>query len=271
MRAGQASTTAQRVARHRLGFQRPPGPSGGAPDADRRLQADVAGDLGDGGAGVESPMTRYFQARTAFFDRVVVDAITAGRPQVVAVGAGYDGRSLRYAGPGVAWFELDHPDTQTDKRARLARLGIDTGGLAFAPADFAVDDVASALASVGHDPRRPSLFTCEGVAAYLTTPVLSRLLSALASVAAPDSTLAIEIAVEPVSAAERNRRARLNAAVAGLGEPLSASLPREDLTGLLAAAGWRRRSATDPAGVDIDASPRSTAFVIATPATAEAG
>ena len=42
------------------------------------------------------------------------------------VGAGYDGRALRYGGPGIRWWEVDRAGTQTDKRARLARLGIAT-------------------------------------------------------------------------------------------------------------------------------------------------
>ena len=45
-------------------------------------------------------------------------------PKVIIVGAGYDGRAIRYARPGVRWFEVDHPATQRDKLERLERLGI---------------------------------------------------------------------------------------------------------------------------------------------------
>jgi len=34
----------------------------------------------------------------------------------VILGAGYDDRALRFRSPGVRFFELDHPDTQADKR-----------------------------------------------------------------------------------------------------------------------------------------------------------
>ena len=90
-------------------------------------------------------MTRHLQARTEFMDHMVVDAIHNGTKQFVIVGAGYDGRSLRYAAPGTRWYELDHPATQSDKRARLERLGIDVSAVGFAAADFARDDVAAAL------------------------------------------------------------------------------------------------------------------------------
>jgi methyltransferase (TIGR00027 family) len=70
--------------------------------------------------------------RTAFFDRASLAALERGVRQVVVLGAGYDGRALRFATPGVTWFEVDHPATQSDKRARLAALGARTDGIAHA-------------------------------------------------------------------------------------------------------------------------------------------
>ena len=238
MEADQVSMTARRVAHRRLMLDRVAAPFG-RPEADQRLQAAVAGDLDLG----PSPMAAYFQARTTWFDQAVVSAIDGGIIQVVAVGAGYDGRSLRYAKPGVRWFELDHPATQADKRARLAGLEVADleliiDGIGFASADFAVDDVGAALAGAGHDPQQASLFTCEGVAAYLGVEVLASLVAALRGVAARSSRLAIEIAVEPRTDEERARRSRLGAAVEGMGEPLRAGLAREDLQPFLATAGW---------------------------------
>lgn len=84
-------------------------------------------------------MHEYLRARTAFFDRAVVSALDAGAEQVVIGGAGYDGRALRYARPGVRWYELDHPATQADKLERLARLDLDTRHIRFASADFISD------------------------------------------------------------------------------------------------------------------------------------
>ncbi|HTN78423.1 MAG TPA: class I SAM-dependent methyltransferase, partial [Acidimicrobiales bacterium] len=122
MEPGSPSITAQKVALQRLTFERVPAPYGD-PGADIALASDVAaGSVVDG----ESRLSTYLAARTVFFDRVVVGAIDRGVTQAVIVGAGYDGRALRYAKDGVSWFELDHPATQGDKRARLDRLGIDT-------------------------------------------------------------------------------------------------------------------------------------------------
>ncbi|MPZ80238.1 MAG: hypothetical protein GEV28_07515 [Actinophytocola sp.] len=93
MRSGQASWTARRVAAQRLEFRRVPADHG-RPEDEQRLQADVAEGVERGDFG----MTRYLAARTAFVDRSVVRALDAGTPQALILGAGYDGRSLRYGG-----------------------------------------------------------------------------------------------------------------------------------------------------------------------------
>src|SRR5579864_4586739 len=134
MKKGSASYTARSVAAHRLAFDRVAA-GYGDPAADEALSRDVA----DGLTPARTRIGEYLRARTAFFDRVVVDAVDRGITQVVTGGAGYDGRAFRYARPGIRWFEVDHPATQADKRARLARLGLDASHIAFIPADFTAD------------------------------------------------------------------------------------------------------------------------------------
>lgn len=233
MEEGRPSATAQRVAARRLGLDRVAAPFG-HPEADQALQADVAADIP---AVADSPMARYLAARTAFFDRVVVAALEEGIDQVVAA-AGYDGRALRYAKPGVHWYELDHPTTQSDKRARLDRLGLDRGSIAFVAADFACDDVVGALGRAGLSPHRPALVTCEGVAVYLEAAVLERLLAQLRAAVGPDSRLAISLSVDGGGPEEATRRARFGAAVAALGEPVRSHLSAAEAEPLLVRTGW---------------------------------
>ena len=76
MRDGQASVTAQRVAAHRLTFDRVPADYGD-PGADEQLSRDVAGDQTVDPAG---RMVGYLAARTAFFDRTVRFPMCALRP-----------------------------------------------------------------------------------------------------------------------------------------------------------------------------------------------
>ncbi len=230
MRDGEPSRTAQHVAAYRSGFERLPA-GFGDPEADDRLARDVAADveLRPG-----KRMAGYLRGRTAFFDRVVLNGLERGSTQVAVIGAGYDGRALRFAKPGVRWFEVDHPDTQRDKRRRLARLEIATPNVAFLAADLTSDDVATALIGAGFAPDAPSLLLCEGVAVYLEPEVLAGLLAQLRSVATAGTRLAMSSGIPGVDPAIRERFA---ARVAELGEPLA--LAGAEVGTLLAAARWR--------------------------------
>ena len=181
------SRTSQAVALARAGFSRPHTPDGD-PDAQRQLCAGIRpADIG--------PMRHSLAARTRFFDQQVLAAIDAGVAQVVIVGAGYDDRGLRFRVPGVRFFEVDHPATQSDKARRLREMSASTGGdLTLAAADFRTDDVAGVLSACGHDAARPSLFVCEGLLVYLDGDTGIRLLAGLRARAAPGSTLAVSLA-----------------------------------------------------------------------------
>jgi methyltransferase (TIGR00027 family) len=232
MREGTASHTARSVAAHRLEYARL-AVSYGDPAADELLSQDVAAGLPP----KPGRMHEYLRARTAFFDRVVVDALADGITQVVVGAAGYDGRALRYAKPGVRWFEVDHPATQEDKLARLAALGLDTRHIAFISADFAVDPIAMSLRAAGLDPAVVTLILLEGVAVYLEQPVLERALREFRAAAAAGSTLAISVSA---ALADEAARARFRELVAAVGEPARLTLTADQARDLLAVTGWRQ-------------------------------
>ena len=253
--------TAQRVAAHRLTFDRVPAPYGD-PAADDELARDVAA-----GVAVEpGPMRDYLRARTRFFDQVVTGALSRGCVQAVIGAAGYDGRALRYAKPGVRWFEADHPATQQDKRSRLRRLGIDTGHVQFVAADFAVDPLADLLAAAGLAPGEPALFLLEGVAVYLDLPVLRTLLRQLRHVAADGSELAISLSVSTASGERAARRAAFQAAVAAVGEPARSTLEADGARDLFAESGWRIPATPGQAQPDPAERRQRAGFILATPA-----
>lgn len=255
MKAGRPSATAQRVAAQRLTFGRVATPYGD-PAADERLAGDVAGEFEGPPVGI---LTRYLRMRTAFVDRTVVGAIGAGIAQVVLVGAGYDGRSLRYARPGVTWFEVDHPDTQDDKRRRLEALGIAAPGVVFVATDFTAGRPSAVLAAAGHRRDRPSLVVCEGVAVYLHPHDLAALLADLRTVAAPASQLVLTLSADGSDPGDEVRRQAFEAGVAALGEPTRNRMSAADADPLLEAAGWRP-------GTEGGARARHAGFVLATPA-----
>jgi methyltransferase (TIGR00027 family) len=246
---GGPSVTARRVAAYRLGFTRVPAPYGD-PAADEALAADVAA-----GEQPSGRMREHLEARTGFFDRVVAGAIGRAVRQIVIGAAGYDGRALRYAKPGVHWFEVDHPATQRDKRERLERLGIAAGQVRFVEADFTRDPIAERLTAAGLDPARRSLFLLEGVAAYLEPVVLERVLAEFRQVARAGSRLAISVST---STAQAEARARFQATVAALGEPVKNTLEAGQAAELLARTGWHTTASDD--ADDPDAAARYARF-----------
>ncbi len=232
MEDGGPSVTARRVAAHRLGFARV-ATDYGDPAADEALAADVAA----GRAAQASRMHDYLAARTSFFDRTVVSALDRGVRQVVVGAAGDDGRAFRYAKPGVRWFEVDHPATQRDKLERIERLGIDASRVRFVEADFIRDPVADRLRAAGLDPEAPGLFLLEGVAVYLEPAVLEDVLGQFRQVAAPGSRLAISVSL-PRPPGDAGR-ARFQAMVAALGEPVRSTFEAGQAEALLARTGWQ--------------------------------
>jgi methyltransferase (TIGR00027 family) len=237
MKDGTASHTARRVAAHRLEYERVAADYGD-PAADEALTADVA----DGQPPNHNRMHEYLRERTVFFDRAVVDSIGRDVRQVVIGGAGYDGRALRYAKPGVRWFEVDHPATQSDKRERLARLAIDTRNIHFIPADFTTDPIAEPLIAAGLDAARPALFLLEGVAVYLDPPVVERVLTEFRAVTAVGAWLAISVSVAS-STSETRRRFRER--VAAYGEPARSEFSHDETRALLASSGWELSDASE--------------------------
>ncbi|MGA8725982.1 MAG: SAM-dependent methyltransferase [Acidimicrobiales bacterium] len=241
MRDGQPSLSAQRVAARRVAFPRAAA-TFGDPSADDALARDVAGGgLASSGGLIE----QYLRARTSFFDRVMVDAIDRGVSQIVLLGAGYDGRSLRYRREGVSWWEIDHPVTQADKRARMDRLGLPATGITFVSFDLESPGLATALVESGFDPDRSSLQCCEGVAAYLTPDALECLLTEVRAVATDGTRIALSLSVTPASEEAADRHQDLHGRLAALGEPIVSSLRAQDAFDLFARTRWRQVDATD--------------------------
>lgn len=206
--------------------------------------AALAGDEGERDAAryaaIHPPIELFLAVRTAYLDDAVRDAQSDGIDQAVILGAGYDTRAARLAHDGVRFFEVDHPDTQADKRARLEALpGYPVDAATYVPCDFERQDFARALEAGGFDPGRPAVLIWEGVVYYLTEAAVRATLSRVASGCHPDSRLYfdhvgkrfVEGSVrDPNDLAARER-------VAEMGEPLRFGI--DDVLPLLYGAGFR--------------------------------
>ena len=248
MRSDEPSRTAQGVAVVRSLLDREPWPTGDAAADDRLTHELIGGPLADDDARNVRASGRLFawvEARTAFFDAVLTAALGDGIDQVVTLGAGYDGRAVRYRTPGVTFFEVDHPATQADKRARYASADAATDGIAFVSADFTVAGLDDALARAGHDPTRRSLFMCEGVLRYLPEDAWRGLLTTAADCGATGSRLATTISTREGESTEADRQ--MEATLAAAGEAVLTLPPRATALDWVTAAGWTTRVGRRPA------------------------
>jgi methyltransferase (TIGR00027 family) len=137
-------------------------------------------------------MADMIALRTSAIDVAVRDAIADGARQLVILGAGYDGRAWRLSElAGVKVFEVDHPATQGDKRARVAELPAPVGAVTFVPVNFERERLGDALERAGHDRSTPTCWIWEGVVMYLTHDAMRATLTDVAQRSAPGSTLIV--------------------------------------------------------------------------------
>jgi methyltransferase (TIGR00027 family) len=170
------------------------------------------------------PMELWLGLRVAYLDRLVnlaVDSLSVR--QVVILGAGYDTRAARLPRAGVRFFEVDHPATQADKRAQLARLdGYPIDAATYVSCNFEREDPIERLVASGFQTTEPAIVVWEGVVPYLTEAAVRATATRLATGLDPRSLVAFDFvgkrfaAGQSISANDRETRAY----VGELGEPI---------------------------------------------------
>lgn len=182
------------VAHGRLGFSDPTALALLPADARARVERFRAGVEPRGfrqraGHAYLARLSLIMATRTIAIDEGIV---AAGAPQLVILGAGLDGRAWRMPElRDVVVFEVDHPDSQRDKRERVAPLPPVARDVRFVPVDFTRDDLGAALAAAGHDVARPTTWIWEGVVMYLTPAEVEASLATIAARSAPGSRLVV--------------------------------------------------------------------------------
>jgi methyltransferase (TIGR00027 family) len=245
VRANRPSLTARWVAARRavLAPTRSSTPTGDL-EGERALYEDVSGNVS---FNVARPSG--VNHRTQFIDGEVADAIGRGIEQVVILGAGYDGRALRFGGGPTRWFEVDLPSTQSDKRRRLAALGVSPLGVTYVPIDLMKGDLDATLENAGHEPTAPTLFLAEGLVPYLTLEATATIFQVLRARAAPGSVLVATFFVspEPSDLLRVWYRAR-EVFFRVIGEPRRSEYRPDDPDKLYVVTGWRvARTKSGPA------------------------
>jgi methyltransferase (TIGR00027 family) len=175
--------------------------------------------------------SKVMAVRTVAID----DAVrSSSNPQLVILGAGFDGRAWRMSElRNVVVFEVDHPDTQREKRERAGTLTPAATDIRFVPVDFQHDSLDAALSAAGHDATHATTWVWEGVVMYLSAAEIEATLDVILRRSAPGSRLVVLY----------HRKAfmlRLVGFVVGrMGEPLKSSFTPDSIRVLLERFGFR--------------------------------
>jgi methyltransferase (TIGR00027 family) len=169
MKAGEPSRTALITAACRGRASTGPGALCSDPFADA-LAGPEGRALEEAIYRVRPALSLYIALRTAFLDAQVrrFTSPAVRFDQVVLLGAGLDTRAARLAVPGTRFFEVDHPETQADKRRRVRSIaGYPENAATLVPCDFGSENFLTLLVRAGFDPSRPAVIVWEGVTMYL--------------------------------------------------------------------------------------------------------
>lgn len=182
-------------------------------------------------------------SRSRFAEDALEQAMAAGATQFVLLSAGLDSFALRRPDlmARLQVFEVDHPDTQRFKRARLEDLGTALPeNLHFAPVDFEHEGIAEGLRRTSHDPGKRTFFSWLGTVPYLTEEAILGTLSDVVSLSPPGSELVFDFCGPIARLEPRDRRLiqRLLRYTARRGEPLLSFEEPESLLEKICALGF---------------------------------
>lgn len=169
-------------------------------------------------------MLNYMASRTAFFDRVFIDAANAGVRQAVILAAGLDSRAWRLPWPdGMTVYELDQPKVLEFKSSTLTEHGAQpAAGLVNVAVDLR-QDWPKALQEAGFDPSAPSVWSAEGLIPFLPAAAQDLLFERVHALSAAGSRIAVEAPGPGFNDSEtytrqREQMQRVRELAAGMGE-----------------------------------------------------
>ena len=137
-------------------------------------------------------------------------------------------------------FELDHPDTQQAKRARLLALDIELPrNLEFVGIDFEHQTVADGLRQSSYQPEHRTFFSWLGTTPYLTNAATLSTLASIAEFAAAGSEVVFDYLIPEAALSRKEARmiGRLKRFTARRGEPLVGEFDPDELKEVLRTIG----------------------------------
>jgi methyltransferase (TIGR00027 family) len=185
----------------------------------------------------------YFALRHRFAEDQLQQAIDRGVRQIILLGAGLDSLALRR--PALAkearLVEVDHPDSQSWKLARLEELGLVTPSVIYVPVDFGSDNLEARLNASGLGLDEPTYFSWLGVTQYIDGAASDATLRFIAS-RPRGSEVVFDFIVrnDLLSSLERAFSDAASASSAARGEPWLSYFDPNELELRLASLGFTR-------------------------------
>jgi methyltransferase (TIGR00027 family) len=143
-------------------------------------------------------LNEYMIARTAYFDKLFVEALNNKIPQIVLLGAGYDSRAYRFAksNQSTKVFELDIAPTQKRKLECLKKARIDIPEqVTFAQINFNQEALKDVLQKAGYKNDQKTLFIWEGVSYYLVAEAVYATLEFVSQSSHRESAIAFDYTI----------------------------------------------------------------------------
>jgi len=181
-------------------------------------------------------------ARTRYIDDYSQACISGGAEQVVILGAGFDSRAYRLEGfKRVKVFEVDHPNTQMTKVARLkGAIRSLPSWVTFVPVDLEKDKLDERLLEGDYRKDLTTLFVWEGVTPYLTAESVDRTLSVVVANSSRGSFIIFNYwHASAVGAGSKVKWAKaLQRLCERMGEPIRFGVEGSEIEAFLAARGF---------------------------------
>ena len=184
----------------------------------------------------------FIAARSRYAEDILGEAVRRGLRQYVILGAGLDTFAYRnpYKQTRLRVFEVDHPATQSWKRAQLEAAGIFIPAtLTFVPVDFETQAMANGLRHANFDHGEPAFFSWLGVTPYLTGEAIASTLKFIANLKT-GSCVVFDYVISPslLNPQQRSAFDDLSKRVAMAGEPWQTFFDPSSLAADLKAFGF---------------------------------
>lgn len=206
----------------------------------RRILARAGGSRDPRMVGLRS----HIVTRSRYTEDRMAEAVARGATQVVVLGAGFDTFAFRQPpwAHSVRVFEVDRPESQQAKRARLARAGVVVpDNVSFVAIDFEHTSLADGLAQGGVRADQVTFFSWLGVLVYLDEAAVDAVLRTVAGFARGSEIVFTFSPPDPdreVGAVERR--------AAAVGEPWKTRLEPATVLDKLRAAGFTEAGLVAP-------------------------